>query len=742
MSIRVQRALTNLIHGPYGRWIMLGLLIVILFVFTVMDEITDAIRGTIGGQSRAIDPGDVAGSFALLPGAVTEVDHRTFEAARQTYDLAQSFLFRIPRGRAGDMDVWTFLLLLEAAKKEGITVSGEDLREEISNRVPEFAREQRQYRDYIRDNYGVTATTLEAAVLDLMTAFRVRQVYQDSFLVAPAATREAAIEQAANQNVEYAFGDYAALDAARFLVEAEDELKSEALPDAKLREFFDKDPTVTLDPEKFRHPKRYRIELLYTIHKNVDTEEKLERIRKVVTAAFPEAKFAEVNVADRKTYYGTYRDRLLEMFGETLASVTQKVKEEEKKPEEPKKPDETGEKPAEPAKPGETGTTPGAPEKPEEPAGKPEEPKEEPTPPEEPLPDLQKINNFGYDLVKEQVGREVAVRTIYAFLHSQTKDDVSFKELFEKLRAHDDPASPVCSTEPGKGLLMYRDFDGKGLSADELQEIEDSGVKFGFSFKPRVTQLEKAGLPKRCPKEDTLGDAAHGRQIVRLLEVIPEQRKTFDELTAGEKEDLRRLFYLPERARARAKEKLEGLRQRLVDGALAAEAFRAEAEALGCRVREGEWVEASYDPVREPDKAMLWPDEFLHMRDRYFLRKSLAQALDRDRAKPEGKEELKPPCLLPVDVEIRRDAAEPGSAYLFRLRERKRPDATTVTAAEMSRYLRTFANQRLHEEQERWMGDLPSLIKNFGMHFDEEMQRRVDEEMRQREEARRGGRPR
>jgi len=724
MSIRVQRALTNLIHGPYGRWIMLGLLIVILFVFTVMDEITEAIRGTIGGRSGPIDPGDVAGSFAILPGAVTEVDHATFEAARQRYDLAQSFLFRVPRGRAGDMDVWTFLLLLEAAKKEGITVSAEDLRDEISNRLPEFAQEQRQYRDYIRDNYGVTATTLEAAVLELMTAFRVRQVYQDSFLVAPAATREAAIEQAANQNIEYAFGDYAALDAARFLVEAEDELKSEADPDAKLREFFDKDPTVTLDPEKFRHPRRYRLELLYTIHRNVDSPEKLERIRKLVTAAYPEAKFQDVNVADRKTYYGTYRDRLLEMFGETLASVTQKVKEEEKKdepaePEEPKKPGDDGEKPEEPK--------PGEPEKPEEPK------------PEEPAPDLEKINKFGYDLVKEQVGREVEVRTIYAFLLGQTRDDVSFKELFEKLRAHDDPANPVCSTEPGKGLIMYRDFDGKALSGDELQEIEDSGVKFGFSFKPRVTRLGDTDLPKRSPKEDTLGDAGHGRQIFRLLEVIREQRKTFDELTPGEKEDLRRLFYLPERARARAKEKLEGLRQRLVDGAVAAEAFRAEAEALGCRVQEGEWLEASYDTVREPDKAMLWPGEFLHMRDRYFLRKSLAQALDRDRAKPEGKEELKPPCLLPVDVDIRRDAAEPGSAYLFRLRERKRPDATTVTAAEMSRYLRTFANQRLHEEQDRWMGDIGSLIKNFGMHFEDEMQKRIDEEMRHREEARRGG---
>lgn len=739
MSIRVQRALTNLVHGPYGRWVMLGLLIVILFVFAVMDQVQGSLSSAIDDSKQEIDREDVAGSFSLLPGAVTEVDHATFQAARVRLRLAQSFFFHAPPDRVSELDVWTHLLLLEAAEKEGVRVSAEDLREFIGRVVPDYiAKDQTQYRKWVMDTYRVTAPELEDALREFITAFRVRQIYQDSFLVAPAATRQAAIDQAAQQNIEYALGDYAALDASRFLGEAADELKSEANPEGKLREFFDKDPSVTLEADKFRNPKRYRIEILYTIHGNIDTDEKLARIQGLVQKAFPEAKLPEPSIHDRRTYYGTYRDRLLEMAGETLASVTSKVQQQQSggtqppepppaPPPPPDKPKEEDPKPADP----------GAPDKP------PEEEKKDPKPPDPlPAPPPALVAQYGYDIVKAQVAREVAVRVVYEFLYRQTRDDVSFKELYEKLRAHDDPAQPVCATEPGKGLIVYRDFDGKALSGDELQEIEDSGVKFGFSFKPRVTGVGETDLPKRAQKPDTLGDAGHGRQLLRVLEVIREQRKAFDELSPGEVEDLRNLFYLPERARTRAREKLEALRQRFVSGELQVDKFRAEAEALGCRVHEGEWFEASYDSVREPDATLLWPGEFLHMRDRYFLRKSLAQSLDRDRAKPEGKEELKPPCFLPVDTNVRRDAAEPGAAYLIHLRERKRPDATTVSGADLSRYLRTFANQRLHEEQERWTRNPEALVKDFRMRFVGEMQAAVDEDVKRRAEDRAGGRPR
>jgi hypothetical protein len=288
MSIRVQRALRNLIHGPYGRWIMLGLLIVILCVFTVTQDIEDWLRGAFGGDTAG-STSDVAGSFAVLPGDTTEVSYSGFEAARRRIGLARAFLERSGMDRVQDTDVWAHLVLLEAAKNEQIAVSVEDLREIIGRVVPDYIfNDPQQYRKWVQDNFqGASAPALEAAVLEYLTAFRVRQIYRESFLIGPPATRKAAIDQAAAQNVEYALGDYAALDAKRFLAEAEEELKSEADPDKKLREFFDKDPSVKLDNERFRHPRRFKIELLYSIHANVDTDEELARIEGLVTKTYP-----------------------------------------------------------------------------------------------------------------------------------------------------------------------------------------------------------------------------------------------------------------------------------------------------------------------------------------------------------------------------------------------------------------------------------------------------------------------
>jgi hypothetical protein len=52
--------------------------------------------------------------------------------------------------------------------------------------------------------------------------------------------------------------------------------------------------------------------------------------------------------------------------------------------------------------------------------------------------------------------------------------------------------------------------------------IEDSGVKFGFSFLPRVTGLGTEDLPKQSYKADTFGEEGHGRQIFRLVAVTKE----------------------------------------------------------------------------------------------------------------------------------------------------------------------------------------------------------------------------
>jgi hypothetical protein len=740
MSLKLERWMRNTINGPKGRWVMLGLLIFILVVFTVTSQMSEWLRGVFGiGNVRM--QGDVAGSFSILPGDVTQVDHVAFEAARNRFRLAQAFLLRVPMDRVSDLDVWTHLVLLEAAKREHVSVSEEDLRALLQARLPDYiAKDPSQYRKWVQENFGASVPTLEAAIADFVTAFRVRQLYQESFLVAPATTRETAVQQAANQNVEFAYGSYAALDAGRFLKEAEEEIKSESDPEAKLRDFYDKDPSLALETQRFRHPDRFVIEVLYTIHKNVDTDEKLQQMKDLVLKAYPDAKLAEPTIAEGKSYYGIYRDRLLKMAGQTFEAVREAYEKEQKKAAGKDGTAKDEQKTDEQKADGETKEE----EKKDDTKGeaKDEKKDDEKKDKEKEIPQELKnrIYTYGYDIVKDQVRREVWVRTIYDFLYTQTKDKQSLKVVYDKLKAEDDPEHPVCSTEPGKGLFEYRDFDGKPLTGDEIEDIEDSGVKFGFSFRPRVSGLKDAtDLPKMEGKPDTLGDGGFGRQVFRLLEVIRARRKKFEELTAGEKDDLKNLFYLPAQARERAKEKLEALRKQLVDGSVKPEQFRAAAEALGARVHEDEWIEASYETVSAPDKKELWPDEFLHMRDRYFLKRSLAQTLDRDRAKPEDKRELKPPCFLPVDTDTREEAQDPGSAYLFHLLDRQRPDATTITATDLSRYLRTFANQRLQEEQDRWTNQPEQLIADFRMHFDPEMQARIDDDLRREEETRKKG---
>lgn len=203
--------------------------------------------------------------------------------------------------------------------------------------------------------------------------------------------------------------------------------------------------------DEVKSMRRYQIEVLYTVHVALDTDDKLERIRALVLKAYPDAKFTEVSAADRKTYFGTYRERLLKMAGQPGTGIMQ-----------------------------------------------------------------------GFDDVKAQVNREVTLRSIYQFLHSQAKDDVSLNEIFERLRAKDDPKNPVCGIEPGKTLIVYRDFGRKGLAWEELHEVEDGGVKFGFGFRARVVGLGDAGLPKMGRKADSLGDEGEGRQIFRLVAVTEE----------------------------------------------------------------------------------------------------------------------------------------------------------------------------------------------------------------------------
>lgn len=204
--------------------------------------------------------------------------------------------------------------------------------------------------------------------------------------------------------------------------------------------------------------RRRQIEVLYTMHTSVDTDAKLERIRALVMRAYTNAEFAEASAEDRRMYYAMHRDRLLRVVGASPPAGDDAARHEW-------------------------------------------------------------LMTRGYELAKAQVDREVTLRSIYQFLHAQAKDDQSLKTTFDRLKEKDDPKNPVCGTEPGKTPVVYRDFGGRKLTVQELTEVEDSGVKFGPSFKNRVVGMGDTGIPRKGPKADGLGAEWEGRQIFRLVAV-------------------------------------------------------------------------------------------------------------------------------------------------------------------------------------------------------------------------------
>ncbi|MHC4819318.1 MAG: hypothetical protein ACYTF8_14840, partial [Planctomycetota bacterium] len=684
------------------------LLIFILAVFTVTDEMTSALRRLFG--EKQLTQVDTAGSFAVLPGARTDVSYADFEAARNDYYAAASFLSQGALERVHDSEVWTYLVLLEAARRERVAVSVQEATDRIKQFIPPMIWDDpAQYKKWVRTRLQTSPAKFENAVRNLLTTLRVRELYWESYLIGPPATREEVVEQYAAQRIEFVRGHVAALDAGRFLQQAADELKAESDPDAKLKDLFEKDPDVKNASGMFRNPRKYVIELLYTVHKSVMTDEDVDRVVALFSRTYPklDVRKLDPSIKDMKDFFDIYRDRLLEQEGTSWRKVVDDYDEEEEE-----------EKGDTPVKEGD------------------EEGKDESGAEDEKKGELdpvvrQAMMAHAYTIVKDQIARELKIRGMYQWFRDEAakNETKSLKVLFDKLNAHDDKKDPVCTTEPGKGLIVYREFPA-GLSGEELEKIEDRGVEFTHNFRARVTQMGDTDLPKVARKADVLGMAGHGRQITRLLEVKRETRKTFEELTDGEKVDLREQFYLPSAARARAKEALEELRKRCRDDQIAPEAFRAAAAKIGCRVHENEWIEASYDFMAEPDKALFWPDEFLHMRGRHFLHKNLIGVLGRD-----TKNEFKAGTYLDVQVERHQDAEDPGACYLFLILERKKPDASTVPPSEVNSFMMNFRRNRMQEERKRWAEDIETLMADFKMEFYDDMQRRITEEIKRRREA-------
>jgi hypothetical protein len=710
------RKLRGLIEGPYGRWVMLGLLIFILAIFTVTQDMTEWLRGIFG--EKQLTQADTAGSFSVLPGARVDISYADFDQAQAEYRTAVSFLSQGSLERVHDSEIWTYLLLLEAAKREGVTVSVDEATNRIKQVIPPMIWDDAaQYKKWVRTRLRTSPARFEHSVRNLLTTLRVRELYWESYLIGPPATRDEVVKQYAAQRIEFVRGHYAVLDAGRYLQQAADELKAESDPDTKLKDLFAKDPDVKNAAGIFRNPRKYVLEILYTIHKNVDSEEAVDRIVGVFSRAYPKLDMRKLDpsIKEMKDFFDIYRDRLLEQEGTSWQKV---MKEWEAETEDDSAPEKEGDEEGKDAEEGK-----------DEKAGADDE--EDEAAAELDPAARQAMMAHAYTIVKDQIARELKVRGMYRWLRDEAgkNENKSLKVLFSKLREHDDKENPVCATEPGKGLIVYREFPD-GLSGKELEELEDSGVKFTHNLRARVTQMGDTDLPKVERKADVLGMAGHGRQIMRLLEVKRETRKTFDELTDGEKLDLREQFYLPSAARARAQEALEALRKRCQDDQVTPEDFRAVAEKAGCRVYENEWIEASYDFMAEPDKALFWPDEFLHMRGRHFLHKNLIGVLGRD-----TKNEFKAGTYLDVQVERHQDAEDPGACYLFLILERKKPDASTVPPSEVNSFMMNFRRNRMQEERKRWAEDIETLMADFKMEFYDDMQRRITEEIKRRREA-------
>jgi len=717
----------------FERWFMLGLVILLLVIFTVIDVIVPGMQGSADDRRAE----DVAGTFHILAGVPVDVTWEAYENARRRYWVATT-VGRRDEQRVSDVEVWTFLVLLEAARRERVEVSNEDLVAEL-RRVwpPDYFEDKPRYKEIVRNMYGVSAAVYEECFRDLLKTARLRELYRQSFDFAPAASREEVIGRFTARGEETVRVTYAALEASTALEEARAALAAGG-PEAEkeLRAFFVDDPSVRNEYVKFRNPRRYAFESIYTMHGRMVEEGDWKRVEETFQRAYPQLKVAEVLESySRKEfddYFTQYRERLLEQQGKKWETMLAERK--AKAPEEGAKPPAEGAKPPEEGeKPPQEGEKP--PEEGEEPAGagdKPSDPAREAAEAER-LKKLEaEVLEDARQLVFPQATNELKLRGMYLYLRDEAAKDPKkpLREIFERLRAHDDPADPVCSEEAGKGILVYREFK-EPLSAEQLQELTDGDVKFTLNFSNDITGENYDTLPVVGGMADTFGPLGHGRHMFRVTGYWKESPKTFEELTPAERDALVKDFFLPVKARARAKERLERFRAQFAEGGLSTTAFAEEARKAGFRVREDEWIEPSTVFRAEPTKALYWPEHYLRMRDRHFLRRELDLPLKRDRTE----NKLEPGSFFDVLVHGRAGGEDPGTAFLVLLLERKPLTGAEMPEEEFKATALGIQSSLRRDEEDWWDKDFGRLRTRFDMRFSESMLARIDQELKERSSA-------
>ncbi|MGH7161957.1 MAG: hypothetical protein ACREID_00630, partial [Planctomycetota bacterium] len=295
----------------YERGFLIGLVIVLLIIFVVASDIVDML-GT--GRASGALADNRAGSFSVLPGEEVEVTWDRFNQAYRRFELGRRVLLGGAPGTPAYSEVWTHIALLEAARREGISVPASELHAALRQTFGELLDDRAGYKQAVRQYFGVPAAELELSLLELLTTQRLLDLHADSYRVAPAVSREDLFKDyVAAGNIEHVRASWASLDARAFLQDARDELKADADPDKALREFFEKDPAVRAEQFKFQHPRRIKFEVIYTAHERLGSAEDWARVlalfKKMWPARDPEK--LEPKQSEIEEYFNLFRDRLL-----------------------------------------------------------------------------------------------------------------------------------------------------------------------------------------------------------------------------------------------------------------------------------------------------------------------------------------------------------------------------------------------------------------------------------------------
>ena len=682
------------VFQKYERWFLIGLVIFITAIFTITTQMTNVLKGGGGGASKE----ETAGAFSLLRKETVNVSWAEYDRARRSYSVSH-FLQNRPK----PSEVWTHLLLLHAARREGISVTVDDLAKSLRGffarmGAPGLFDDRPRYKQWAKQ-VGGSAAGFEEAWRELLMTQRLRELYNRSYQIAPPATRESMVNRYTSRNLEFARVTWARLPAAKFVEDARKALQA-GDEQQELKGFYEKDPSVKAEPTSFRSPPRYEVEFLLTVHKLLNPEV-IKRLKALFAKTWKGYEPEEPSVNDTTDYFGYYTNRLLELAGTRLEEVSHE--DGTKREADPEKDPKKGE----------------------------EEPEPELTPEQEKTRFTRAL-----EIVRPIIERELIVRSLYSKLLEEARKDPkrSLKELFSQIQRHDDKENPLLGTEAGKGVIQLL-ISKQPLTMDEIEKLAPHQTAMGINGRLRVTRLvPSAGgnktLPAVSTRPETWGSSAHGREILRLVSMSKERRKTFDELEAEERAELREDFFLPAKARERAKEVLEAFRKSCASGKVAPAQFKpaAESPGLGATVIEDEWITASPVRLQSPDRRALWPAEYAHMQDRHFLRRRLASILRGKKKQPAG-------SYLPVQVDARDEEDDPGAAYLVVLLERRPATAATMPIEEFNAFIQRIRRERQDREQKRWSAEFATLRRTFEMEFFGEMQRLVEDEVKEAERA-------